>query len=192
VNLFDVLILGIVNFCLIRGIFRGLIKEGIALIGVFIGFCAASSCYAWIAELLSHWFSNDTYLRMVGFLSVLLGIVIITNMLIPTIKYMLGLDFIRSVDKSFGGGVGITKGFLVSCITLIIFTTFLPKNTSIIAESKLSRHLTPLFEKLVWVAPKEMQHDFFEKMEGYKKAWKNASDTEANSRLRLKFSLANE
>lgn len=191
-NLFDVLILGIINFCLIRGIFRGLIKEAVALIGVFVGFCAASYHYAWIAELLSNWISNEIYLRIIGFLSVFLGIVIITNMLIPTIKYILGLDFIRSVDKSFGGGIGITKGFLVSCITLIIFTTFLPKGTSIIAESKLSRHLTPLFEKLVWVAPTEMQHDFFEKMEGYKKAWKNASDTEANSRQKLKCSLANE
>jgi membrane protein required for colicin V production len=192
VNLFDVLILGIVNFCLIRGIFRGLIKEGIALIGVFIGFCAASSYYAWIAELLSHWFSNDPYLRMVGFLSVFLGIVIITNILIPTIKYMLGLDFIWSVDKSFGGSLGITKGFLVSCIALIIFTAFLPKGSSIIAESKLSRHMTPLFEKLVLLTPKEMQHDFFEKIEGYKKAWKNASDTEANSRQKLKRSLADD
>lgn len=191
-NLFDVLILGIVNFCLIRGILRGLIKEGVAFISVFVGFCAASYNYAWIAELLSNWISNEIYLRIIGFLSVFLGIVIITNMLIPTIKYILGLDFIRSVDKSFGGGVGITKGILVSCIMLIIFTAFLPKGTSIIADSRLSRHLTPLFEKLVWVTPQEMQHDFFEKIEGYKKAWKDESDKEANSRQKLKCSLANE
>ena len=172
-NLFDVLILGIVNFCLIRGILRGLIKEGVAFIGVFVGFCAASYHYAWIAELLSNWISNEIYFRILGFLSVFFGIVIITNVLIPTIKYMLGIDFIRGVDRSFGGGVGITKGFLVSCMMLIIFTAFLPKGTSIIADSRISRHLTRISEKIILMSPKEMKHEFTEKIEVYKKTWKN-------------------
>ncbi|MGD8765502.1 MAG: CvpA family protein [Desulfobacteraceae bacterium] len=172
-NLFNVLILGIVSFCLIRGIFRGLIKEAASLIGVIAGFCAASYYYAWIAELLSNWISNEIYLRILGFLSVFFGIVIIINVLIPTIKYMLGIEFIRVVDRSFGGGIGIIKGLLVSCMMLITFTAFLPKGTSIIADSRISRHLTRISEKIILMSPKEMKHEFTDKIEVYKKTWKN-------------------
>jgi membrane protein required for colicin V production len=161
VNLFDVSILGIVSFCLVRGIFRGLIKEGVSLIGVIVGFCAASYYFAWIVGQLSNWISNEMYLRILGFLSIFLGIVIIINVLIPAIKYILGLEFIRGVDRSFGGGVGMTKGIIVSSTLLIIFTAFLPKGTSIISDSQLSRYLTPFSEKLVLVAQKKMKHEFF-------------------------------
>ena len=92
-NLFDVSILGVVNFW-INGIFRGLIKEGISLVGVIVGCYAACYYYDRIAALLSIWISNEMYFRILGFLIVFLGIVIITNVLMPMIKYMVGLDFI--------------------------------------------------------------------------------------------------
>ena len=171
-NLFDVSILGVVNFCLINGIFRGLIKEGVSFIGVIVGFCVASYYYAWIAALFSTWISNEIYLRIIGFLIVFLGIVIITNVLIPVIKYMVGLDFIWGVDRSFGGGIGIIKGLFVCCMMLIIFAAFLPKGTPYIAESQISRYLIQASEKIIIVSPREMQHEYTKKMKGYKKKWK--------------------
>jgi membrane protein required for colicin V production len=171
-NLFDVSILGVVNFCLINGIFRGLIKEGISLMGVIVGFCAAGYYYDRTAALLSIWISNEIYLSIIGFLIIFLGLVIITNVLIPVIKYVIGLDFITGVDRSFGGGIGIIKGLFVCCMMLIIFTAFLPKGTSYIAESTISRYLLQASEKIILVSPRQMKHDFNEKIEVYKKTWK--------------------
>ena len=172
-NLFDVSILGIVSFCLIRGIFRGLINEGVSLIGVIAGFCAAGYYFAWIVGLLSNWISNEVFLRLLGFFSIFLAIVIVFNVLIPAIKYVLGLEFIRAVDRSFGGGFGVTKGIIVSSTLLIIFTAFLPKGASIISDSQFSRYLTPFSEKLASVVRKEMKHEYFEKIENYKRDWRN-------------------
>jgi membrane protein required for colicin V production len=171
-NLFDVSILGVLNFCLINGIFRGLIKEGVSLMGVIVGFCAACYYYERIATLLSTWISNKIYFRITGFLSVFLGIVLITNVLMPVIRYVIGLDFISGVDRSFGGGIGIIKGLFVCCMMLIIFTAFLPKGTPYIAESTISRYLLQASEKIIIVSPREMKHEFSEKMEVYKKTWK--------------------
>lgn len=172
-NLFDACILGILNFCLINGIFRGLIKEGVSLMGVIVGFCAACYYYERIATLLSTWISNEIYLRISGFLIVFLGIVVITNVLIPVIKYVIGLDFISGVDRSFGGGIGIIKGLFVCCMMLIIFTAFLPKGTPYIADSKISRYLAQASERIILVTPKEMKNKFTEKIEVYQKTWKN-------------------
>lgn len=172
-NLFDVLIFGIVNFCLIRGIFRGLIEEGVSLIGVILGFFSASYYYAEISEFLSYWISQNIYSMALGFFSVFLGIVILIKVLIPAIKYVLGLEFISGVDRSFGGAIGLTKGIIMSSILLIIFSTLFPKGTSIISDSQLSRHLKPFSEKLVLVAHREMKQEFSEKIESYRKRWAN-------------------
>jgi membrane protein required for colicin V production len=171
-KLFDMSILGVVNFCLINGIFRGLIKEGISLMGVMVGFCAACYYHDRIATLLSTWISNEIYLKISSFLIVFLGIVVITNVLIPVIKYVIGLDFLTGVDRSFGGGIGIIKGLFVCCMMLIIFTAFLPQGTSYIAESTISRYLLQASEKIIIVSPRQMKREFTEKIEVYKKTWK--------------------
>jgi membrane protein required for colicin V production len=87
------------------------------------------------------------------------------------IKYVIGLDFISGVDRSFGGGIGIIKGVFVCCMMLIIFTAFLPKGTAYIAESTFSRYLIQASEKIILVSPREMKHEFSEKIEVYKKTW---------------------
>jgi membrane protein required for colicin V production len=171
VNLFDIFILCIVTFCLIRGVFRGLIKEGVSLIGLIAGFCAASYYYVLIAELLFNWISSETYFRTLGFFTVLLGIVIITNVLIPPIKSILGIDFIRGVDISIGAGVGIIKGLIVSCIMLIVFSVFFPRGASFIADSRFSINLIRISEKIILVSPHEMKNEFTEKIDFYKKTW---------------------
>jgi uncharacterized membrane protein required for colicin V production len=60
-NLFDVSILGVVNFCLINGIFRGLINEGVSLTCVIVGFSAACYYYDGIAAILSTWICNEIF-----------------------------------------------------------------------------------------------------------------------------------
>ena len=170
-NLFDASILGILNFCLINGIYRGLIKECVSLFGVIVGFYAASHYYAEVSKLIIIFKSHDIYARILGFLIVFLAIIIIANVLIPIVKYVLGLDFIRGVDRSFGGGIGIIKGLFVCCMMLIIFTAFLPKGTAYIAESKISCYLIRASEKIVSVSPMKMDHEFTEKIEAYKKTW---------------------
>ena len=173
-NLFDIFILCIVTFCLIRGVFRGLIEEGVSLIGVIASFCAASYYYALVAEILFNWISSETYIRTLGFFTVFLGIVFITNVLIPPIKSILGIDFIRGVDRSLGAGVGITKGILVCCIMLIVFSVFFPKDASFIADSKISSNLIRISEKIILVSPHEMKNEFAKKIEVYKQAWTNS------------------
>ena len=144
--------------------------------GVIVGFGAACYYYDRAAALLSIWISNEIYLRILGFLIVFLGIVIITNVLMPLIKDVVGLDFIWGVDRSFGGGIGIIKGLLVCCMMLIIFTAFLPRGTSYIAESTISRYLLQASEKIIIVSPRQMKHEFTEKIEAYKKTWKMPRD----------------
>ena len=67
-NLLDVIIAIIILFCLIRGIFRGLIKEIASIIGVFVGFYAAYTYYPLVTKYLKAWIHPSPYLNITAFL----------------------------------------------------------------------------------------------------------------------------
>jgi len=170
-NTFDIVIIIIVGFCLIRGVFRGLIKEISSIIGVFGGFYAAYTYYTVIAKSLSGWISNDSYCNILSFMVIFCGVFLIISILGIIIKYILNIAFLGLVDRICGAGFGTIKGVLIVSVLLITLTSFLPKGAPVIKKSLLAPHVISISEKMAKVIPKEMKQKFATKIEGLKKAW---------------------
>lgn len=170
-NPFDILIVIIFGFCLIRGFFRGFIKEVSSIIGVLGGFYAAYTYYMEFAKLLSGWISDKSYLYIVSFLIIFCGVFLIISILGVVIKYILNIAFFGWVDRICGGGFGIIKAVLIVSVLLIALTAFLPKEAPIIKNSMLSPHVSFISEKMAKVIPKDMKHQFVSKIEELKKDW---------------------
>ena len=173
-NLFDILIVIIFGFCLIRGFFRGFIKEVSSIIGVFGGFYAAYTYYMEFAKLLSGWISDKSYLYIVSFLIIFCGVFLIISILGVVIKYILNIGFLGWLDRICGAGFGIIKAALIVSVLLIPLTAFLPKEAPIVKDSMLSPHVSFISEKMAKVIPKDMKHQFVSKIEELKKAWKKS------------------
>jgi len=174
-NPLDIIIAVVFGFCLIRGVFRGLIKELSSIIGVFGGFYASYTYYAVTADLLSSWISNTAYLNILGFLIIFCGVFIAISILGIIIRYVLKVAALGLIDRICGGGFGMIKGILIVSVLLFAFTTFLPKNTPIIKDSLLSPHVAMFSEKLAKVVPKDMKDQFSNKIDELKKTWKKLS-----------------
>ncbi len=174
-NPLDIVIVVVLGFCLIRGIFRGLIKELSSIIGVFGGFYASYTYYTVAADFLSGWISNTAYLNILGFLIIFCGVFIAISILGIIIRYLFKVAALGLIDRICGGGFGMIKGILIVSVLLFAFTTFLPKNASIIKDSLLSPHVTMVSEKLAKVVPKDMRDQFSDKIDELKKAWKKLS-----------------
>ncbi|MBA3019155.1 MAG: CvpA family protein [Proteobacteria bacterium] len=174
-NLFDILIVIIFGFCLIRGFFRGFIKEASSIIGVLGGFYAAYSYYMEFAKPLSGWISDKSYLYIVSFLIVFCGVFLIVSILGVVIKYILNIAFLGWVDRICGAGFGIIKAVLIASVLLIVLTAFLPGGAPIVKDSMLSPHVSVISEKMAKVIPKDMKDQFVSKIEELKKAWKKSS-----------------
>lgn len=174
-NQFDILIVIIFGFCLIRGFFRGFIKEMSSIIGVLGGFYAAYSYYMDFAELLSGWILDKSYLYIFSFLIVFCGVFLIISILGVIIKYILNVAFLGGLDRICGAGFGIIKAILIVSVLLIALTAFLPKGAPIVKDSTLSPHVSFIAEKMAKVIPKDMKHQFVSKIEKLKKAWKKSS-----------------
>lgn len=171
-TILDVVMIVIVSFCLIRGIFRGLIKEISSIIGVLAGYCAAFTYYGYAAKLLSKWISNSGYINIISFLFIFCTVFITISILGIIIKYLLKISFLGWVDRICGAGFGLIKGILIIAILLVVFTTFLPKGSPVIKKSFLAPHVIHISETLAQVVPKAMKHQFSFKIKELKSIWK--------------------
>lgn len=171
-NPFDILIIVILGYSLVRGLFRGLVKEVSSIIGVLGGFYAAYTYYMVLAGLLSGLIHDTAYLNILSFLIIFCGVLIIVGVLGVIIKYLLNIAFLGWVDR-FGGVVfGFLKGILIVSILFITLTAFLPKGTAFIKNSELAPHVSWISEKMANVISKEMKQDFKAKLGELKKVWK--------------------
>jgi membrane protein required for colicin V production len=171
-NPFDIFIIIITGYSLIRGLFRGLIKEVSSIIGVLGGFYAAYSYYPMVAKLLAGLIVNSSYLNILSFLIIFCTVLIIISILGIVIKYLLNVAFLGWVDRICGVGFGLIKGILIVTVLFIILTTFLPKGAPLIKKSVLAPHVIWISEKMVNLVSEEMKKDFFGKLGEFKKAWK--------------------
>ena len=170
-NLLDIFITVVLAYCLIRGIFRGLVKELSAIVGVLTGFYAAYTYYPYVAGLLQRWVSNTAYLNILSFLIIFCIIFILVSVLGVIIKYVLKIAFLGWIDRICGAGFGAVKGILIVSVVLITLTAFLSKGTPIIRNSMLAPHVTVISENMAKVVSKDMKRAFTAKLDVLKKNW---------------------
>jgi membrane protein required for colicin V production len=171
-NPFDIIIIVILGYSLVRGIFRGLVKEVSSIIGALGGFYAAFTYYTMLAKLLSGLIKETAYLNILSFLIIFCGVLIIVGILGIIIKYLLNIAFLGWVDRIGGVGFGLVKGILIASILFITLTAFLPKGSAFLKNSMLAPHVSWVSEKMAKVVSKEMKQDFMAKLGELKKAWK--------------------
>ena len=171
-NPFDVFIIIVLGYSIVRGLFRGLVKEISSIFGVMGGFYAAYSYYPVVAKIFAGLVINPSYLNILSFLVIFCSVLIIISILGVVIKYLLNVAFLGWIDRICGVCFGLIKGVLIVTVLFIILTTFLPKGAPLIKKSVLAPHVIWISEKMVNLVSDEMKHDFFSKLEEFKRAWK--------------------
>lgn len=171
-NLFDMVIIVILGYCLIRGIFRGLIKELSSIIGVLAGFYAAYTYYTEISSLLSHFIDDKSWSNILSCLIIFCVIFLIISLLGVAIKYLLNIAYMGWFDRVCGAVFGVLKAVLIVSVIFMVFTAFLPDRHSFLKNSLLAPHVALISEKMAKVVSKEMKQEFSIKIGELRKSWK--------------------
>lgn len=171
-NLLDIIIAVIILFCLIRGVFRGMVKEVSSIIGVLAGFYIGYIYYSRLSSYLKQWISDPAYLDILSFIILFLVVFLAIAILGVVIKYLLNIAFLGWTDRFGGAVLGFMKGVLIVSSLLVAFTAFLPRGSAFIEESKLAPYSTMLSEKMVSVISHDMKSKYLEKLKELKKVWK--------------------
>ena len=171
-NPFDIVVVVIIGFCLIRGLFRGLIKELASVVAVLAGFYAAYTYYPFIADLLARWMSNGGYRNILSFTLIFCGVFLVISIFGVIIKYLLKIAFLGWVDRFCGMGIGFVKGLLIVSILLVMLTAFLPKGAPVLKKSLTAPYVVTVSREMSRVIPKDMKRSFDDKLKAFIKAWK--------------------
>lgn len=170
-NPFDILIIIILSFCLIRGMFRGLVKELSSIIGVIGGFYAAYTYYRLPGPYIIKWIANPAYRNIICFLFIFCATVILISLIGTLIRFLLKITFLAWFDRLCGASFGAVKGILIVSVLLTMFTAFLPKDSAVIRNSILSPYVTAISEEMSQFITAEMKQNFADNMKGLKKSW---------------------
>jgi membrane protein required for colicin V production len=175
-NTFDIIIILIVGYCVIRGVFRGIIKEASSIIGVLAGLYAAYTYYPTLSNNLAHFknmFSSAGVMNIVSFLVIFFVVFMSVSALGILIKMMLKIIFLSWVDRLFGALFGMIKGVMIVSAILLVLTTFLSSGTPVIAQSVLCPYVSSIAETMSRFSSSGMRHEFNSKLDVAKKSWDN-------------------
>jgi membrane protein required for colicin V production len=171
VNLLDYILAVILGYCLIRGIFRGLVKELAALIGVLGGFYFAFNYYPQMTKTLERWITTAAYAQIVSFLILFFGVYLVVSIAGVIIKYLMNIAWLGWTDRLTGALFGAVKGVLIISVIVAILTTFLPKDTHFLRDSLLVRHTMGISSLLVRIASADMKTLFDTHLKELNQTW---------------------
>lgn len=171
-NAFDIVILIVVAFCLIRGLFRGLIKEVAGIIGVVAGFYGAFTYYAMAGSYLGQWIETVAYRNLLAFFLLFCLVFILVNLAAVLIRKLLKVVFLGWVDCLFGMVFGAAKGILIVTVLFIMLTTFVPDNAKFLSGSTFSPYAAEISRTVMVFVSKNFRTDFQSGLQKVQQVWK--------------------
>jgi membrane protein required for colicin V production len=172
-NFFDIAIIIIISFCLIRGVFRGILGELANIVGVFAGFYGAYNYYSEFTPLLEKYIANQALVNVVVFFLLFSVIFAFILLIAIGLEKALKVAFLGWIDKTFGAVFGALKGLLISAVIYIVLTNVVPQNNALLAQSTLSPYIARVSSVLTLFISKNMNQGVMEKIENVGKSWKS-------------------
>jgi membrane protein required for colicin V production len=171
-NPFDMVVVAILGYCLILGLFKGFIREAASIAGIVGGFWAAYAAHDSFAPLFSGLFDTPAYQAMAAFISIFIIVCLVANLLGLLLRFLLRVVLLGALDRFFGGLLGALKGVILVSLVFTLLITFLPiGGKQMVADSYLAPYANAVSKTLVRVVPEKRRRAFLFGMEELKKNW---------------------
>jgi membrane protein required for colicin V production len=168
-NGFDLVVLVIVLFCMIRGLFRGLIREVSGIVAVIAGFYGAFTYYWILSDHLAVLIQAPATRHLVSFCVLFAGIMIVVGLVAALIRKLLHLVFLGWVDRTFGLFFGTAKGALIVSVLFVILTAFVPAGPgTVLARSETAPYLAKVSRTMTLFVSRNLRIDFLERLETFR------------------------
>ena len=120
----DIVLLAVIAFCGVLGIYWGMIRQVLALAGLLAGVALAGRYGGRVADWLSSFITSPAVAQLLGFLLVLIAVSAAASLLATLIRRFVGLLFLGWLDHLIGGMLGLAQGMLVVAIVLLVVALF--------------------------------------------------------------------
>jgi membrane protein required for colicin V production len=164
VNLTDLIIIFFFFFCLIRGIFRGTIKEASSIITTFCGLIVAAASYEQISHFIFSWIDKPQMRHLCGFLLTFTINFLFINFLSIMLINSLHIRNSGVGSRMSGAVMGFSKGLLLSSVLIIPLVGFSTNNSKYFNNSSLFSLEANVAQQVIHMTPREIRHRFNKKI----------------------------
>ncbi|MDR1656099.1 MAG: CvpA family protein [Deltaproteobacteria bacterium] len=141
----DIAIAVIMSYFLIRGIFRGLVKEVVGILGLFVAFWAASTYWPSGAEQLKIVLDSPAYRSIISFVVIYIIVYFLIGLMAIFVDKIVKLTITPLCSGLAGGALGVLKGSIL-CLILLTATNVFVKpepGQEFYSDSILWPHIEP-------------------------------------------------
>jgi membrane protein required for colicin V production len=136
------------------GLYWGLIRQTLSLVGLIVGIIAAGRYGPQVADWLSSFLPDPLLAGALGFLVVLLLVSALASLLASLLRLFIGLLFLGWLDHLLGGLLGLLQAVIAAAVLLVIMQAFpQPLWTPLLTESRLAEPLLRVGDLLSGLLP---------------------------------------
>lgn len=172
-HLFDTIALIVILYSVVRGYFRGLLREAFNLVGIIAGGLIAVKISPYLALFFQNIFNlSISYSKVIAFILIWILVYTVVFFIGIFLHKLIKLLFLEWIDKTGGIIFGLVKGFLIVGLVLIslLKIPFLPTFKEEVKRTKIVKYIaksTPeIYNKIIDI-------NSFERFENYENLIKN-------------------
>ena len=144
----DIAIIAVIGLSILTGLFRGFVKELVALcvwvIAMWLAFNYCQSLDPWLKSYIK----EDSARTAIGFVIILFTVLLVGGVINAILSFILKRAGLSGTDKTLGMVFGFTRGvFIVALIMLAVKMTSLPYQ-EYSKESRLYARFDPIVDLL--------------------------------------------
>jgi membrane protein required for colicin V production len=144
----DIGIIAIIGLSVLTGLFRGFVKELVALcvwaLAIWLGFNYSQSLDPWLQSYIQ----EQSARTAIAFIIILFGTLLVGGIINATLSFILKRAGLSGTDRTLGMGFGFLRGvFIVALIMVAVKMTSLPYQ-EYSKESKLYAQFDPVVSLL--------------------------------------------
>jgi len=147
-NILDYIILGLIAFFVIKGIFRGFFREISSLAGIIFGILISNHYHLQIANFLRAYIPLEKSLPIISFITLFVVVVVVFNLFGILLHYLFKKLLVSWLDRGLGIGLALIKGIIFSYLLIVLLTFFIPSKSPLITKSTTARMVTVTYQSM--------------------------------------------
>jgi membrane protein required for colicin V production len=151
-NILDIIILIILSYFGVRGLFRGFVREVFALGGLILGVAAAARYHDHVAQILFRYIHNSDMAGVAAYVTVFLVVAVAMAVMGRILSRFVRSLLLGWLDRPLGAAVGLVKGLIITCIVVLVVSLVAGEEKPFVRDSRLK----PLVESFFFFVPENI------------------------------------
>lgn len=152
INKLDLVFIVLIGIFSVRGLFHGLLEEGAAFLGLFIGFMLANRYLADVTAMLQNLDVDVRIKVVIAYVLIFASALVAAFIISKILRKILVVSFTAWLDHVAGAALGAAKGIVLCLLVYIGFQFFAP-NSELLQTSSLAPYLAELYVKVLEFLP---------------------------------------